>query len=70
MKWNLLFLTLFQISFVNCLVNPNSLNCYKRLYTFKVTQADENGKQCWDTLSVMSCWGRCDSKEVNFNINL
>lgn len=41
-----------------------TLDCHRRLYTYRVTQADENGKQCWDTLSVLSCWGRCDSNEV------
>ncbi|KAK4875743.1 hypothetical protein RN001_012165 [Aquatica leii] len=42
-----------------------TLDCHRRLYTYRVTQADENGKQCWDTLSVLSCWGRCDSNEIS-----
>lgn len=47
----------------------STLDCHRRLYTYRVTKADENGKQCWDTLSVLSCWGRCDSNEVNKNLN-
>lgn len=42
----------------------NTLECHRRTYTYRVTQTDENGKQCWDTLSVLACWGRCDSNEV------
>lgn len=48
-----------------------TIECHRRLYTYRVTQSDENGKQCWDTLSVMACWGRCDSNEVGqFNVLL
>ncbi|KAB0789993.1 hypothetical protein PPYR_11183 [Photinus pyralis] len=47
-------------------VDPiNTLDCHRRLYTYRVTQSDENGKECWDTLSVLSCWGRCDSNEIS-----
>lgn len=46
--------------------SSNTLQCHTRQYTFRVTQIDENGKKCWDTLSVMACWGRCDSNEVSF----
>lgn len=45
-----------------------TLKCHRRLYTYRVTKTDENGKQCWDTISVNSCWGRCDSNEVCFLI--
>lgn len=48
----------------------NTLQCHTKPYTFRVTQADENGKQCWDTLSVMACWGRCDSNEVSTFLTL
>ncbi|XP_060529924.1 thyrostimulin beta-5 subunit [Cylas formicarius] len=41
-----------------------TLKCHKRTYTYKVSQTDENGKECWDILSVMACWGRCDSNEI------
>lgn len=41
-----------------------TLECHRRLYTYKVTQTDMNGKQCRGTLSVYACWGRCDSHEV------
>lgn len=42
-----------------------TLKCHRRLYTYKVTKTDENGRQCWDTISVNACWGRCDSNEVS-----
>lgn len=42
-----------------------TLECHRRLYTYRVTKTDENGKQCWDTLTVNACWGRCDSYEVS-----
>jgi hypothetical protein len=41
------------------------IGCQKRLYTYRVSQVDSNGKECWDDLSVQSCWGRCDSNEIS-----
>lgn len=41
------------------------LGCHRRLYTYRITQADENGYECWDNVSVWSCWGRCDSNEIS-----
>ncbi|VEN43722.1 unnamed protein product [Callosobruchus maculatus] len=47
------------------LVNPaDTLRCHRVPYTYRVQQSDDNGKQCWDVISVMACWGRCDSNEV------
>lgn len=46
-------------------VNPEStIECHRREFTFRAMQTDENGKQCWDLVTAMSCWGRCDSGEV------
>lgn len=45
--------------------NSPPLGCHRRLYTIKVTQSDSNGHECWDNVSVMSCWGRCDSNEIS-----
>ncbi|XP_074036529.1 glycoprotein hormone beta 5 [Leptinotarsa decemlineata] len=42
-----------------------TLSCHRKLYTYLVTQQDENGKQCWDKVSVWACWGRCDSNEIS-----
>ncbi|XP_066260822.1 thyrostimulin beta-5 subunit [Euwallacea similis] len=42
----------------------STLKCHKRLYNYRVSQVDKNGKECWDVLSVMACWGRCDSNEI------
>ncbi|CAH0554647.1 unnamed protein product [Brassicogethes aeneus] len=42
-----------------------TLECHKRMYTYSVTQTDENGKSCRDKVSVMACWGRCDSNEIS-----
>lgn len=44
--------------------SSETLECHRKLYTYRVTQTDENGKQCWDTVSALACWGRCDSNEV------
>lgn len=41
------------------------LGCHRRLYTYRITQNDENGHECWDNVSVWSCWGRCDSNEIS-----
>nr|CAI5857363.1 unnamed protein product [Callosobruchus analis] len=42
-----------------------TLRCHRVPYTYRVQQADDNGKQCWDVISVMACWGRCDSNEIS-----
>lgn len=39
-------------------------SCVRRGYSFKVSQQDQRGRTCWDTVTAMSCWGRCDSNEV------
>ncbi|XP_017061645.1 thyrostimulin beta-5 subunit [Drosophila ficusphila] len=41
------------------------LGCHRRVYTYKVTQSDSLGHECWDYVSVWSCWGRCDSSEIS-----
>ncbi|XP_030377594.1 thyrostimulin beta-5 subunit [Scaptodrosophila lebanonensis] len=41
------------------------LGCHRRVYTYKVTQSDLQGRECWDYVSVWSCWGRCDSSEIS-----
>lgn len=43
----------------------STLECHKRVYNYKVTKSDSAGRVCWDIISVMSCWGRCDSNEVS-----
>lgn len=48
--------------------SPNVLNCNKKMYTFRVSNTDNNGRTCSDEINVMSCWGRCDSNEVQFVI--
>ncbi|ODN03328.1 Glycoprotein hormone beta-5 [Orchesella cincta] len=41
-----------------------TLNCHRRLYSYRVTKTDSAGKKCWGQVNVMSCWGRCDSNEI------
>ncbi|XP_035905321.1 thyrostimulin beta-5 subunit [Anopheles stephensi] len=41
------------------------LGCHKRLFTYRVSQTDSKGRECWDHVSVLSCWGRCDSNEIS-----
>ncbi|XP_047002291.1 thyrostimulin beta-5 subunit [Schistocerca americana] len=43
----------------------STLECHRRLYTYKVTKTDADGRACWDVINVMSCWGRCDSNEIS-----
>ncbi|KAK6636184.1 hypothetical protein RUM43_009837 [Polyplax serrata] len=42
-----------------------TLDCNRRTYSHKVIQTDSEGKICWDMVTVVSCWGRCDSNEVS-----
>ncbi|XP_055853030.1 thyrostimulin beta-5 subunit [Episyrphus balteatus] len=44
---------------------PSPLGCHRRMYTYRVTQSDAQGRECWDLVNVMSCWGRCDSSEIS-----
>lgn len=46
------------------LLQKQALGCHLRLYTYRVEQSDSTGRVCWDNVSAMSCWGRCDSREV------
>ncbi|CAL4124514.1 unnamed protein product, partial [Meganyctiphanes norvegica] len=42
----------------------STLECHRRQYTYKVHKTDDSGRNCWDNINVMSCWGRCDSNEI------
>lgn len=42
-----------------------SLRCTRRLYTYRISQSDSAGRECWDHVSVWSCFGRCDSTEIS-----
>ncbi|XP_014675643.1 PREDICTED: glycoprotein hormone beta-5-like [Priapulus caudatus] len=45
-------------------IDPTStLICHKREYSYRISKP-HNGLPCWDDVSVMSCWGRCDSNEI------
>ena len=44
-----------------------TLECHRREYTFKATRTDSSGRQCWEYITAMSCWGRCDSGEVGLS---
>ncbi|EDS38374.1 glycoprotein hormone beta subunit [Culex quinquefasciatus] len=41
------------------------LGCHKRVFTYRVSQTDSKGRECWDHVSVWSCHGRCDSNEIS-----
>lgn len=41
------------------------LGCHRRMHTYRVTQADNQNRECWDYISVAVCWGRCDSGEIS-----
>lgn len=62
-----LMIMLSVINYAKCdaLMDPQvTLDCHRRAYSHKVSQTDSEGRMCWDTVTVMSCWGRCDSNEV------
>ncbi|XP_077494069.1 glycoprotein hormone beta 5 [Amblyomma americanum] len=42
-----------------------TLECHRREYSFRATRTDAKGNQCWDDITAMSCWGRCDSGEIS-----
>ncbi|XP_005182588.1 thyrostimulin beta-5 subunit [Musca domestica] len=45
---------------------PNGhLGCHRKQLTYRVTQADSKGRECWDYVSVSACWGHCDSSEIS-----
>lgn len=46
------------------------LDCRPRFYSYKVTQTDSEGRMCWDMVTVVSCFGRCDSIEVIIHFNI
>lgn len=57
--------TLFAVSSMAAFIDPDStLQCHLREYTHKVYRKDSLGRKCWDTITVLSCWGRCDSYEI------
>ncbi|CAH1791441.1 unnamed protein product [Owenia fusiformis] len=45
-----------------------TISCLVREYNFKVNKPHTlpSGEvlQCWDVVSVNSCWGRCDTSEI------
>ncbi|XP_054934240.1 thyrostimulin beta-5 subunit isoform X3 [Dermacentor andersoni] len=41
-----------------------TLDCHRREYSFRAARTDANGNRCWDDVTAMSCWGRCDSGEI------
>ncbi|KAF8784548.1 Thyrostimulin beta-5 subunit like protein [Argiope bruennichi] len=45
-------------------IDEDTLECHRREFTFKASQTDENGLQCWDFVTAASCWGRCDTGEI------
>ncbi|XP_050521484.1 thyrostimulin beta-5 subunit [Daktulosphaira vitifoliae] len=46
-------------------IQTKELDCNRKLYSFRVSNTDINGRTCSDEIEVMSCWGRCDSNEVS-----
>ena len=50
------------------IVSFNELNqlmsCIRRVHTIRVKQVDSQGRSCWDHVSSISCWGRCQTYEV------
>ncbi|KAM7299927.1 hypothetical protein ISCGN_020491 [Ixodes scapularis] len=55
---------LFGDASVGVVDTQTTLDCHRREYTFKATRVDTKGNRCWDDVTAMSCWGRCDSGEI------
>lgn len=68
----LVTLTLCNIYTSEAEVNTDRiLGCHPRMYKFNASKtAEVNGEllSCWDMVTVYSCWGRCDSFEVNVRL--
>ncbi|XP_065358738.1 thyrostimulin beta-5 subunit [Calliphora vicina] len=56
---------ILEVQPINSSPTTAPLGCHRRLYTYRVTQADSKGRECWDYVSVAACWGRCDSSEIS-----
>lgn len=44
--------------------------CRRKTYIGRAEQADDNGKKCWDNVKVPFCSGRCDSREVSYQLSV
>ncbi|XP_067120017.1 glycoprotein hormone beta-5-like [Centruroides vittatus] len=40
------------------------LGCHPRSYTYMAKRTDEFGRKCWDDITTIACWGRCDTAEI------
>ncbi|RWS31427.1 glycoprotein hormone beta 5-like protein [Leptotrombidium deliense] len=50
-------------------IDPKTtLKCHRREYTYNAVKTDEYGRRCRDKITVMSCWGRCESGEITYHL--
>lgn len=47
------------------IVPVTNLGCDLFEYEHSVLQVDSQGRKCWGKVMVLSCRGRCDSKEIS-----
>nr|QHB80545.1 glycoprotein hormone beta 5 [Carabus violaceus] len=64
-NWTLVALAIIQVMLGGVLITADNLGCSRKDYEFRVTQTDDQGKQCWDAVIVPACFGRCDSNEIS-----
>ncbi|XKL61389.1 hypothetical protein PGB90_008446 [Kerria lacca] len=61
------YFIILLLLFINgnyCTDLDSVLECYRRIYNYTIIKKDNYGRSCWDTIPAVSCWGRCDSREI------
>lgn len=46
-----------------------TIDCHRREYTYLASNTDSKGRRCWQYITAMACWGRCETLEVMFLFN-
>lgn len=48
------------------IIDGPSLGCNLFEFEHHIEQTDSQGKRCWGNVVVLSCRGRCDSREISY----
>lgn len=62
----LLIFGLIELHAAQNVAEGPGLGCNLFQYQHKIEQFDSQGRRCWDDVTVLSCKGRCDSREVSY----
>ncbi|XP_075149239.1 glycoprotein hormone beta 5 [Haematobia irritans] len=63
--WSYSWAQVLDVQPINNIPAAGHLGCHQKMLTYRVTQADSKGRECWDYVSVAACWGHCDSSEIS-----